>query len=184
MNKPQPIVLVCCIAATLISVIALVFSLAAINGEQLEFDYNNTIGFAGILFAVAGVVITIYFITFGHKTYEIYKQMSDAEEIADEVRSDMYNNHVETINLISSIKGVTHSKDKLKYLSLAEGRLLCSSRFSNDEEKETGIIYLQQFSNKESDIELLKEVAKEARKNKKIKEAAKNAIKVINRRIK
>lgn len=96
----------------------------------------------------------------------------------------MYNNHIETINLISSIKGVTHNKDKLKYLSLAEGRLLCGSRFSNDEEKEAGIINLQQFSNKESDVELLKKVAKEAGKNKEIKWATKDAIKVINSRIK
>lgn len=185
MNKSHPLILVCSIAAALISAIALIFSIAAINGEKLEFDYNNTIGFAGIIFAVTGIIITIYFVTFGHRTYEIYKQMSDAEQIADEVRSDMRNNLIETINLISSIKGVTYSKDKLKYLSLAEGRLLCGSRFSNDEEKETGISYLQQFSNKESDVELLKKVAKEARRkqNTKIQTAANTAIDIIKKKI-
>ena len=185
-HNKHSIVWIFCIAVALISTTALVFSIAAINGENLEFDYNNTIGFAGIIFAVAGVVITIYFVTFGHKTYEIYKRMSEAENITDEVNSDMRNNLIETTNLISTIKAVTYSRTKIKYLLLVEGRLLCGSRFSTDEEKETGIGYLQQFSNNPDDIVLLELVAIEARKNKKTElfKAAKKAISVINDKIK
>lgn len=185
-RKIHPIIWISCVVAVLVSVVALIFSIAAINGDllyQLEFDYNNTIGVAGIIFAVAGVVITIYFVTFGHKTFEIYKKLSDAEEITDKVNSDMRNNLVEITNLISSIKGIKDNEERHKYLSLAEGRLLCSSRFSTDDEKKTGISYLQQFSNKEKeyDIELLEKVAKEARKEKKtdLYEAAEEAIEAL-----
>lgn len=184
-HKLPPIVWICFIATVLISAVALIFSIAAINGNNLEFDYNNTIGFAGIIFAVAGVIITIYFVTFGHKTFEIYKKMSDTEDIMNSVNSDMRNNLTETMNLLSSIRGITYSKKKLKYLLLAEGRLLCSSRFSTDNEKETGIGYLQQYSDKQDDIELLEKVANEAKKNNntKIKDAAETAIIQIKTRI-
>lgn len=185
-HKTYSLIWISYVAVSLISAIALIFSIAAINGKNLEFDYNNTIGFAGIVFAVAGVVFTIFFVVFGYRTVEIYKRLSDAEDITEDVNNDMRNNLKETTNLISSIKGLKSDSDKNKYLTLAEGRLLCSSRFSTDEEKETGIGYLQQYSDKQSDVELLEAVMEAALKEKKtkIKNAAKRAIKEIEKRIK
>lgn len=179
----SPWIYVFCILSFLFSFCALIVALAALDYPIGELIYSDekTLSILGIAFAIVSFSVTSYCtIVLSVNERNARKVLADANAAKEEAYETMQS----LFDLLSSLEGVL--KDNQNYIRLFKGRLICRSSFSTDEEIMTGIGCLQQFSKKESDIELLKKVAKEARKtnNEELEDAAKEAIEAIKNRLK
>jgi len=188
-NNMSPWIYVFGILSFLFSVCALIVALAALDYPIVEliFSEENTLSILGIAFAIVSFSVTSYCtIVLSMNERNARKVLADANAAKEEAYETLQSLYKDLKDLLSSLEGVL--KDNQNYIRLFEGRLFCRSSFSTDDEKKTGISYLQQFSNKEKeyDIELLDKVAKEARKAKKtdLYEAAEEAIEALEGRLK
>lgn len=186
-NNVSPRIYVFCILSFLFSLCALIVSFAALDYPigKLVFSNEKALSILGIAFAIVSFSVTSYCtIVLSMNEKNAHKVLTDANLAKEEAYETMQSLYKDLMDMLSSLEGVL--KENQKYIRLFKGRLICRSLFSTDEEKETGIGYLQQFSDKQSDVELLESVLKEAKKAKttEIITAAKTAIDEINNRIK
>lgn len=164
-NNVSPWIYVLCIFSFLVSGCALIVSLAALDYPigKLVFSNEKALSLLGIAFAIVSFSVTSYCtIVLSLNERNARKVLADANAAKEEAYETMQTLYKDLMDLLSSLEGVL--KDNQKYIRLFKGRLMCRSLFSTDEEKKIGIGYLQQFSDKQSDVELLKKVIKEAKK--------------------
>lgn len=176
-----------CGFSIMISIIALIIAIAALDGYpvcNLKISYENTMSFASVIFAVIGIIITIFFITFGYNMHRYDSRLAschdDFNRVMNDVSDEMRANFEEMRELLSSLEGT--EKENQEYIRLAKGRLFCRSKYSTDDEKQDGIRALQQYGKAESII-ILEKIIKENSENKSIVESAQYALKIIEQRI-
>lgn len=136
--------------------------------------------FAGIIFAVTGVVVTLFFITFAYDIFKLDRTMTQAQKLENEVREEMTVAHREIQYFIAGLEGIT-PEHKKKYIRRYVARYILGSKYSTDDERERGITDLQE-SNGKSDYDLLKDniVYNPVIKNSKLIAQAKYAMRVID----
>lgn len=136
--------------------------------------------FAGIIFAVTGVVVTLFFITFAYDIFKLDRKMTKAQKLENEVREEMTVAHREIQYFIAGIEGII-PEHKKKYIRRYVARYIIGSKYSTDDARERGVTDLQEYNGK-SDYDLIKDniVNNPVIKNNQLIAKAKYAMHVID----
>ena len=175
-NKKHIPIWIFCGISLLISIVALIIAIAGLKGYSIcdfEIAYSITMDFAGIIFAVTGVVLTIYFITFAIDIFKLDRKMAKAHELEESVRDEMNMARKEFTDLL---EGTTSEK---KYARLFGARISIKSRFSTEDEMAGAILALSE-SDEWEDYNLLRD---KIVNNPEIKEDMKNRAKAAMKEI-
>ncbi len=134
--------------ALIFSLVALVFSLAALGVPiVLIGSFDKFIAVISIILALIAASSTVFSIAMSHDITLYRSEIAESRRILDETNENIDNTMrlqlKETITVFSSIESI--AGDQKIYIRLAKGRLLCQSKYSDNDEKEQGISYIQAY---------------------------------------
>lgn len=186
MKKNNGIPLLIFIVSLIISIGLSIWALiiANANFDGLVFDFGKVTDFVGLLFSVAGVVFTIFFVIVGVDAIRIKKQLDSLINEVEEKKAqiDRYIKRLECDNLddmygqiLSIAATITSSKERkriINSLTLSRARLATQSIFLDKETRIQRIPTLQSMGEL-SDIDELSKLINDPYEDKDIVELAK-----------
>ena len=175
------------LCSTMISIFALILAYAKLDCplNELDASFDRAITIVEMIIGALSLCATIYFVTMGITLHDYKKKLDETLNRAEKINLTMHFQLKETIAVFSAIESIAGDQEII--IRLAKGRLLCQSKYSDNEEKKAGIRYIQGYymsgnairSTLSEDIEILEQLKNNPELNEEIRNSAQLALDTI-----